>query len=860
MALPTSRPACRDFLIVFTLFKSGTQIFSCDETVVFYLEPEGNCRSTLHENDRYQNHGKMKQLLIFLFLSLAAQSLWAQNKIEGNIFDETTKDPLPGATVYIPDLKKGTAADVDGHFILEDLPKGNFLAEISEIGYAKKVVKLNTADPQPLQISLSTTAVEMQEVVVTGVSASTERMKNPVPVVPVKRDFLLENPSSNVIDGLARLPGVNQVSTGAAISKPVIRGLGYNRVVVLRNGIRQEGQQWGDEHGIELDGNEVDRVEIIKGPGSIMYGSDAMAGVINFLLPHPVANGTVSGEASAEYQSNSNLTGASLMQAGNLDGFHWMGRTSYKKAGNFSNPADGKVLNSGFEEMAGSGFIGINRNWGHSDLHFSTFNQTVGIPEGERDSLGHFTGLVAENGFETDKFFTSSELNGFKNSIEVPFQRINHNRIVWSNVVFLGESKLTTDLAWQQNRRREYGNVLDLGETQLYFKLNTFTADVKYVFPERNDWKVSTGLSAQQQVNRNFGKEYLIPAYDQADGGAFVFAQKEMGKWFFSGGLRFDYRHLKTKPLYLDGNEEPVEPTDPNAVEKFAGFDRNFTNLTGSLGATYQVTKPLVARLNLSRGFRAPNLSELGSNGQHEGTFRYEVGNRHLKPETSLQADAGLTFTGDHVTLDVSGFYNDIQQFIFLEKLPASSGGDSLIGGSTVFRFVQGHASLYGGEVALDIHPHPLDFLHFENSFSWVTGIQRNEPDSVRNLPFIPAPKLQSELRAQLKKPRKSLESAYFKIVGQYFFDQNHAYTAFGTETPTPGYFLLNAGLGADFRNKSGETVFRLFFTADNLLDKQYFSHLSRLKYAPENPATGVMGIYNAGRNFSVRVVAPVKI
>ncbi|MCB0522566.1 MAG: TonB-dependent receptor [Lewinellaceae bacterium] len=800
----------------------------------------------------------MKQLPICLFLLIGLQPLFAQQKIEGNIFDETTKDPLPGATVYIPDLKKGTAADADGHFMLDDLPKGFFLTEISELGYAKKVVKINTADDKPLQIYLSTSAVEMQEVVVTGVSASTERMKSPIAIVPVKKDFLLENPSSNVIAGLAKLPGVNQVSTGTAISKPVIRGLGYNRVVVLRNGIRQEGQQWGDEHGIELDGNEVDRVEIIKGPGSIMYGSDAMAGVINFLLPHPVADGSLVGEASMEYQSNSNLTGASLMQAGNLKGFHWMGRGSFKQSGNFSNPADGKVYNSGFREIAGSGFIGINRNWGHSELHFSTFNQKPGIPEGERDSLGQFTGLVAMNGTEEEQSFPSSKLDGFNNSIEIPFQRINHHRIVWSNVVFLGESKLTADLAWQQNRRREFGNVLDLGETELYFKLNTFNADLKYFFPERNNWKVSAGMSAQQQDNQNFGEEYLIPAYGQTDGGAFVFAQKEMGKWFFSGGLRLDYRHLATDPLFLGENEEPVQPSDPNAVEKFAAFQRNFTNISGSLGATYQIAKPLVARLNLSRGFRSPNLSELGSNGQHEGTFRYEVGNRHLKPETSFQADAGLTFNGDHVTLDLSGFYNAIQQFIFLEKMPNEMGGDSLIDGSNVFRFVQGDAALYGGEISLDIHPHPLDFLHFENSFSYVRGIQRNQPDSLRNLPFMPAPKLQSELRAQLQKPWKWLESAYFKVEGEYYFDQNNAYTAFDTETPTPGYFLLNAGLGADVRNKQKETVFRLFFAAENLLDKQYFNHLSRLKYAPENPATGMMGILNPGRNFSVRVVVPV--
>ncbi|MBI1223651.1 MAG: TonB-dependent receptor [Bacteroidetes bacterium] len=795
----------------------------------------------------------MKSIRVFILFSIVTISLKAQNNISGHILDATDKSPIIGATVFIADLKTGTATDENGVFTLQNLPKGNFLAEVSALGYAKIVLKVKTTDSTPLEILLSETAVEMQEVIVTGVSASTEKTKNPVPVAQMRRDVLLQNTSTNLIDAMSKLPGVNQVSTGTAISKPVIRGLGYNRVVVLRNGIRQEGQQWGDEHGIELDENDVERVEIIKGPGSLLYGSDAMAGVVNFLLPHPVAEGKLVAEATTEYQTNSNLAGASLMQAGNLHGIHWQGRGTWQRSGNFQNPVDGHVLNSGSELYAASGFVGVNRNWGHSQIHFSSYNQRIGIPEGERDSLGHFAGLVATDGFETERSFSESELGGWKNSIGVPFQRVNHQRVAWSNTVFFGESKLNFDLAWQQNRRREYGNVLDLNDTELYFKLNTFNADLKYFLPEKNDWKLTVGASSQRQSNRNFGEEYLIPAYQMTDGGAFVFGQKETGPWFFSGGLRFDYRHLSTQPLYLGINEEPVQQTDPDAVEKFAKFHRDFTNVTGSVGATYQISKPLVARLNLSRGFRSPNLAELGSNGQHEGTFRYEIGNRNLKPETSLQADAGFTYSGDHVVLDLSGFYNSIQHFIFLEKMV-----DSLIEGTPVYHFVQGNASLYGGEVSLDLHPHPLDFLHFENAFSYVRGQLLNQPDSLRNLPFMPPAKLQSELRAQLPKPWKSVQSGYIKLEGTYYFKQGKAYTAYGTETPTSGYFLLNAGIGADFMNRGKEVVCRLFFTAQNLLDKAYFSHLSRLKYAPENPVSGIDGIYNPGRNFGLKLVIPI--
>ncbi|MEK7257999.1 MAG: TonB-dependent receptor, partial [Bacteroidota bacterium] len=314
----------------------------------------------------------------------------------------------------------------------------------------------------------------------------------------------------------------------------------------------------------------------------------------------------------------------------------------------------------------------------------------------------------------------------------------------------------------------------------------------------------------------------------------------------------------------------PVEPGTPGAEEKFAGFERNFSNVSGGLGLSWQVAKPLFAKLNLARGFRAPNLSELSSNGKHEGTFRFEIGNRNLKPETSLQADAGLTFNSHHLTLEANGFFNQISHFIFLEKLESAIGGDSIPDpedGSPAFQFVQGDARLFGGEIACDFHPHPWDWLHFQHSFSFVRGIQNGSPagvvggvpDSLRNLPFMPAPKLVSEIRAQREKPWRSLANLYTKLEGEWFFGQNHAFTAFGTETPTPGYFLLNAGFGAEFLNREKMVVCRLFFAAENLLNKQYVSHLSRLKYAPENLTTGEVGIFNPGRNFSLKVIFPMQ-
>jgi iron complex outermembrane receptor protein len=263
----------------------------------------------------------------------------------------------------------------------------------------------------------------------------------------------------------------------------------------------------------------------------------------------------------------------------------------------------------------------------------------------------------------------------------------------------------------------------------------------------------------------------------------------------------------------------------------------------------------------VARGFRAPNIAELASNGIHEGTIRYEIGNSNLKPETSMQVDAGLNVNTEHVTLGVSGFYNAVQQYIFAEKLKNTMGGDSLSGDpddlAPTFKYVHGNARLIGGEISLDVHPHPLDWLHFENSFSLVRATQANQPDSTRYLPFIPAPRLQSEIRVNLKKAGPAFQNVFARLELEHNFRQNRFYSAFSTETATPAYSLLNAGFGTDITT-SKRTLATIYFTANNLLDVAYQSHLSRLKYAAVNEATGRRGVFNMGRNFGVRLVIPI--
>ncbi len=239
----------------------------------------------------------MKNLLIGIFL-IFAPNLFAQYNISGIIKDEVTGEFLIGASIYFPDLKSGTVTNSEGKYQMKNLKNGNYLFEVSYVGYKSIIQSIHIQKDTILNFQLLEAHKELTEVVVTGVTRSTELKLSPIIIKSMDKNMLNQGSASNLIDALKNIPGVSQITTGAAISKPIIRGMGYNRVITLNNGIRQEGQQWGDEHGIEMDEYSIDKVEIVKGPGSLMYGSDGIAGVLNFIAPKAPVNGVINPNCS----------------------------------------------------------------------------------------------------------------------------------------------------------------------------------------------------------------------------------------------------------------------------------------------------------------------------------------------------------------------------------------------------------------------------------------------------------------------------------------------------------------------------------------------------------------------------------
>lgn len=672
----------------------------------------------------------------------------------------------------------------------------------------------------------------LDEIIVTGVTGKTRINEIPASITTISPGTLASHPFQNIISALSRQPGISSISTGNGISKPVIRGLGYNRVLVVNDGVRQEGQQWGDEHGVEIDGSSVHSAEIIKGPASLMYGSDALAGVIVFNDSPMMSSDRIHAEASTGYASNNGLIDYSVNFRGNQEGIFYDVRWSQQFAHDYTNPTDGYVPNTRFSDRGLKGMIGLDRSWGISRIIASWYHFSPGITD-------------------TD---TDLEKGGCSYRKMMPYQTIDHYKVVSDNSVYVGQGKIKAVIGYQQNIRKEieehdHDDHIHLHHHEghgdeseenvgLYFRLHTINYDARYIPKTVNGWTGNIGINGMWQHSTNLGSEYLIPAYHLTDVGAFATVSKNFGSTIFlSGGVRYDLRHLHSHSLEEDD------------IIRFNDFSRNYSALSGSLGAVFNIGERLSLKANIARGYRAPNMSELASNGAHHGTFRYEIGDSDLKPEYSWQFDLGMDFSFDIVSGSLSVFANRISNYIYLK------GTGELVSDVPEYRFCAGNARLMGGEATLSIHP--LRWLHFHNSVGFVDARFIDTGKDGKYLPFIPAPRWIATLHCDIPFRSRWLNGTFAEIESDCNAGQNHVMTAGGTETSTPAYTLWNFSAGTDIYLSSGRKLCQLALSVENLLDRSYQSHLSRLKYAETLSITGRLGYCNMGRNIAIKIIFP---
>jgi iron complex outermembrane receptor protein len=383
------------------------------------------------------------------------------------------------------------------------------------------------------------------------------------------------------------------------------------------------------------------------------------------------------------------------------------------------------------------------------------------------------------------------------------------------------------------------------------------------------------------QASQSLGTLMLIPNYNFFQIGVFALANENIGKFTFSGGLRYDTRIFNGIDHWVDSLQAPVSAYTPGAIHEFQGFKSNFSGMSFSLGAAYNITRNIYLKANVARGYRAPNVAECGANGVHDGTVVFEIGDPALKPETSLEEDLSFGINSKDMSFEVDGFYNSINDFIYAKGLLSVFGGDSInnslnaagLGAAPVYKYVQGKANLYGGEIALDIHPSAVSWIELYSTASFIGGGLTGVPDSTKYLPFVPPTRITADLKFHIRKIGSGIKNVFIKFGMIDCFQQNNVYQQYAiytglntAQTPyeyeaskaaTAGYILFNAGIGGDLQTK-GRTFCKIYLLVNNLFDTPYMDYMSRFKYYPVNYTTKRVGVFNMGRNFSLKLIVPL--
>lgn len=733
----------------------------------------------------------MKYIFLMLALFSMGMAASAQNTLTGSLTSKQHGTAIMG-TVYIPQIEKGTVADFDGNYTLTNIPNGNHTVVFSALGYGTISKRINFSGNQIVteNIEMEESAVEMEEVIVSTLFHKLQS-ENVMRVERVSTAELSSSGAVTLADGIKNIPGVDIISTGQGIGKPVIRGLSSNRVLTYTQGVRLENQQFGDEHGLGINEAGIESVEVIKGPASLLYGSDALGGVL-YLNPEKFApSGETHGDVSSTYFSNTSGFSTNLGIQTSAEKLKFLARGSYSSFSDYKTGADYSVTNSRFNEndfKTGVQYLG---NKFKTTVRYNYNRSNIGIPE--------------EIGAQTRS-----------KDLELPFQEIDNHILSMDNTLFLKNSSFDLKAGYLYNDRREFED--DASTAALRMQLTTFNYDLKYNLPDFGKFETIVGLQGMFQDNKNKGEEILIPDATTTDIGLLATTHYHLDKLDLQAGIRYDSRKIKSDAAREFGEADYIP-----------ALNKNFTSFTAALGGKVDVSQLFSVRLNFASGFRAPNLAELTSNGVHEGTNRYERGNYNLNKEHNFQTDLSLEYRNEHVEFFANGFYNVVSDYIFI------SPTNEVIDDTPVYDYLQDDAKLYGGELGFHLHPHPLDWLHFESSFETVTGQLQNDD----YLPLIPANSLQNTFRVEFADGKTRQQSSAF-ITLKNTFDQKNIGTF---ETRTGGYSLLSAGVESSF--KINKLLLKAGINGTNLTDKKYVAHLSRFKSD---------GIYNVGRSINLNL------
>jgi iron complex outermembrane receptor protein len=729
----------------------------------------------------------MKHLFQILLL-LVFTAGYSQYKISGYVTNSRQQN-IQGAIIHMEENNAETKSDTKGYFEFLSVHKGTHKIIFQALGYDLKTVSISTLTSEiTLNVELVEKAQHLDAVIVSTFYNKIQS-QNVMKVEHASLNELNEKGSISLIDGLTNLPGVSQISTGNSIGKPVIRGLSGNRVLVYSQGVRMENQQFGEEHGLGLNSNGIESVEVIKGPASLLYGSDALGGVVYFNPEKYAPQSEQMTHVEQTYFTNTQGTSTSLGYKITPSKFKFLAQGNFTSHADYKIPSGNKITNTRFIEKDFKAGMGYSNSKFATDFRYNYNQLHLGLPEA----------TIENSGLRTPLF---------------PQQKVANHLLSVNQKIYFKNSKIEADFGYSINDRKE---IEAPDEVALSMQLQTASYALKYFMPKKNRWEHIFGMQGMRQNNTNFGAELLIPNAQVNDFGIFATTNYSWNSSVLQGGIRYDSRNISTAAHGIASEEG-----------YFEAVDKHYSSLNASLGYKTNVSRFLTTRINVASGFRAPNLAELTSNGIHEGSNRFEIGNAALKNEQNFQVDVNIEYKSEHVEVFANGFYNHIDQYIYIQPTGAQ------LSGNDVYQYVQNNAQLYGSEIGIHVHPHPFDWLHITSSFENVIGTQADN-----FLPLIPANQWKNNIQISMKNTpwyTDGFIAAFFN----YTFKQNKIGVF---ETQSNDYLLVNLALGGKI--SWGNTRYKLRLNANNVFDKTYINHLSRFKND---------GIVTMGRNILIAV------
>ena len=756
--------------------------------------------------------------------------------VSGIILDQADK-PVAEADVQLGETGRGTLSDDKGNFRLEGLRNGSYHLHISHVGFAPVTKEFIIDDKDvDLKVVLEVTALEIDEFVVEDALLKREDEKRSLTIESTNEEDLRKSGSSGLVQALEKIPGVSMINIGTGVAKPVIRGLSSNRVATTESGIKQEGQQWGSDHGLEIDPFRVGQVNVIKGPASLLYGSDAMGGVLQVLPPPLPPPNTLSGGLLLDGQTNTDLIGGSAYLEGQRKGWFFQGRYTQREYGDIKVPADSfrynsfiipvddnRIKNTAGNDQGLTAMVGLNRSWGISRVTLSDYRQEIGFFPG------------AHGRPDPD----AARDDGDSRNLEYPRQNINHFKAIWSSSVIYKENWLEVDLGMQRNHRQEKEDLGIVGDDNaLDLLLHTYSANVRYHHVPSEEFNSVYGFSGNYKVNRIAGIDFLLPEFESLDAGAFTYQEWTANSDLtLNAGLRFDWGRVTVEehlePVFEDG-----VATGENFIRS-AALERDFTSFSGGMGLAYNLNKQWSLKFNLGSSFRFPTVPELASNGTHHGAFRFESGNPDLESERGYQTDLNISWQKKNLLLRFTPYFNYFNNYIFLRPTGIFAVGQS--GSGQIHQYTQSNAIHTGAELASDLHIVEHLHLGWSMEYIWAQNVDENRP-----LPLIPPATGRLELEYELEEIGALFQNVYFTLGPQISSAQERVER---NESETEGYFLINAGFGGDV--KVGSQLIRVFFRARNLTNENYLNHLSRYR---------LLNLPEAGRNFTLTLSFPFLI